>query len=591
MSEQLITNYFRLHNANQFIESVSEVANSVYYVFAGHHTPYDGGDAVIPSLVFSNDNTLYSPYEEMVFGKRVYPTDVVNLAPRYDWVSNTYYTAYRSTEDLSSKPFYVGVLNSSYYDVFKCLDNFSNGISTISPDVTQTSPDDAFYSTSDGYVWKYMYSVDITTFNQFATDQYIPVIANTQVSGNATPGAIDTIEITYRGSNYNTSLSNTFISTDLRVGGDTTKYNIANNAFAANNFYTGSFMYLVSGTGYGQGRKISGYTVVGTTKTVSLESPFTVPPDVSTLYQITPNVLITGDGTGCQARAIVDTSSSNTISSIEIIDNGQDYTFASAVVVGNTSGTSNTAVLTVIKGPKGGHGSNPQYELGATAVGISVSFSKDETGTLPVTNDFRSIGLIKDPLFSSVELTVSTFTGGFSIGETVTQPDTGTTGTVVSWDSISNLTLTNVNGILLTGNSTNNYVVGGTSGTQASVSTYTINGVNKNFNTFDQRRRYTFTPISGIFVEDEPIYQVNTATSNAIYYSNTASTMYLTHVKGSLNSLTPIFGNTSLAQATLVYSYPSDLMPGSGEILYYENESAVTRSASQTETIKIILQF
>lgn len=591
MAQQLITNYFRLHNANQFIESVSEVANSVYYVFAGKHTPYAGGDANIPSLTNTNDATLYDPYEEMVFGKRVTTSDVVTLAPRYDWVSNTKYTAYRSTDDLTSKPYYVGVLNSSYYDVFKCLDNYSNGVSTIAPDVTQTAPDDTFYSTSDGYVWKYMYSLDTTTFNKFATDTYIPVIANTQVAGNATPGAIDVIEITYRGSNYNTSLSNTFTSTDIRVGGDTTRYNIANNAFAANNFYVGSFMYLVSGTGYGQGRKISGYNVVGTTKTVTLESAFTIQPDVSTVYQITPNVLISGDGTGCQARAIVDTSSSNTISSIEIINNGQNYTYASAVVVGNTSGTSNTAVLTVIKGPKGGHGSNPQYELGATAVGLSVSFNRDETGTLPVTNDFRSIGLLKDPLFSSVELTVSVFTGGFSIGETITQPDTGATGTVVSWDSISNLTLTNVNGIILTGNSTSKYIVGETSGTQAAVSTYTINGVNKNFSTFDQRRRYTFTPLSGLFIEDEPIYQVNTATSNAVYYSNTASTMYLTHVKGSLNSLTPVFGNTSLAQASLIYSYPPDLVPGSGEVLYYENESPVTRSASQTETIKVILQF
>ena len=318
MSTQLLTNYLRLHNVKQFKESVSEVANSVYYVFAGKHTSYTGGDSTIPNIVNTVDSTYYQPYTEMVFGKRVLPTNVVVVAPRYNWTTNTVYSAYRGNEDLTGKQYYVSVNTGSGYAVFKCLDNNSNVVSTIQPDPAQTAPNDEYYSTSDGYVWKYMYSVDTTTFNTYATDTYMPVIANTQVTGNAVSGAIDVVVVDYAGSNYNTYLSNTFISTDLRVGGSRVVYNIANNAVASVGFYTGSFLYLVSGTGNGQGKKIVDYNIVGSTKVIQIESAFDTPPDITTVYEITPSVTITGDGDGATARAVVNQSAANSISSIEI---------------------------------------------------------------------------------------------------------------------------------------------------------------------------------------------------------------------------------------------------------------------------------
>lgn len=591
MSTQLITNYFRLHNAKQFQESVSETANSVYYVFAGQHITYPNGDVNVPDITNSVDNTLYNSYQEMVFGKRVGPSDVAIMAPRYDWTSNTQYAAYRSNTNINDTPFYVGVNSGSAYDVFKCLDNNSNAFSVVPPDITHTAPNDEYYSTSDGYVWKYMYSVDSTTFTKFATDTYIPVIANGHVTGNAVSGAIDVILIDYRGSNYNTFLSNTFISTDLRVGGDPTKYNIANNSVASNNFYVNSYLYLTGGTGLGQGSRITDYVVVGTTKTITLANAFIISPDVSTVYEITPFVYITGDGHDAAARATVDRSVANTINGVEIISRGYGYTYATATVQGNTGGVSNTAVLTVIKGPKHGHGFNPEYELGGRALGMSVTFANTETGTIPTSNDYRSVGIIKDPLFSVVTLTVGSPTGGFTIGETITQSNTGAQGIVTSWDSINQLVLLSVNGIISTGNTSVNRVIGSTSGSTASVVSYQINGQTKNFNTFDQRTRFTYTPINGVFTSDEQIYQTDVSLANGIFHSNTSSNVYLTHIQGTLNTGNTIIGQSSGATANLVYAFPPDLVVGSGEVLYYENENPITRSASQSETVKIILQF
>ena len=148
MSTQLITNYFRVHALNQFRESINETANSVYYVFAARHTPYVDGDDVIEDLTNNVNDTFYNPHQNIVFGKRAGVNDVMPLTKRYNWTSNTVYTSYKDDTDLSEKAYYVCVNASSSYHIFKCLDNNSNTPSTVVPDVTQTSPNDAFYSTS-----------------------------------------------------------------------------------------------------------------------------------------------------------------------------------------------------------------------------------------------------------------------------------------------------------------------------------------------------------------------------------------------------------------------------------------------------------
>ena len=283
MSTKLVTNYLSLHNAKQFRESISETANSIYYVFAGRHVQYPGGDDAIPDIVNTNESINIDPYKQMVFGKKVSNNDVRVMIPRYNWVSNTIYTAYSNDEDISACNYYAVVNATSSHHVFKVLDNNGNSPSTIVPNFNDTGADDEYYSTSDGYVWKYMYTIDSSTFSKFATDDYVPVVPNANVSGNAVSGAIDVIIVDYSGSNYNTFLSNTFISSDLTIGGDPTIYTIANNASSSNNFYDNSFIYIKDGTGIGQIRKIVDYTVVGTQKKITIETAFTIAPDVTSV--------------------------------------------------------------------------------------------------------------------------------------------------------------------------------------------------------------------------------------------------------------------------------------------------------------------
>lgn len=592
MSKQLLTNYLRLHTVNQLRESVNEAANNAYYVFVGKHQTYPSGDTTIPDITNTVDETLYDAYTEMVFGKRVTPSDVKTMIARNNWVSGTYYDAYRSDVDLTDKQYFV-VVKEAAYNVFKCLDNNGNSASVYAPSIHSTSADDEYYSTADGYVWKYMYSIDTSTFAKFATVDYIPVVANTYVTGNAVAGAVDVIVVDYPGSHYQTTFANTFTVTDIAVGGDPLKYNLAAGASSSNNFYKGSFLYITSGTGYGQGKKIVDYVVIGSDKIITLEGSFTTRPDATSTYEISPYVLITGDGSGAVARAVVNTAAANTIDHVEVITRGSGYTYVTATVTGNTGGVSNAATVRAVLGPKGGHGSNVEYELGCKTLCFSVTFANTEGSTIPVVNDYRSVGLIKDPLFKSVELTLSDISGAFTIGETINQTATGAAGVAADFNA-SLLVLTNVAGEFVAGEQ----VEGEDSGVTANVASFQVNGVTKGFSTFDQRHRYTYTMLNVYdFNEDEYVYQtieedgVTSIFGDGIVHEKDGSYIYLTHVTGTLNTANTIAGEDTGAIANLLFYYPPDLVVGSGEVLYVENGNKITRSESQSETVKLLLHF
>jgi hypothetical protein len=586
MAKQLITDYFRLNNAKQLRESISEAANNAYYVFVGRHVPYANGDAVVPEPTNSTQEINVDSYRNMIFGKRVSEGDVKIMTKRHDWTSNTVYAKYDSAVDLSNSAFYVLTNAASQYHVFKVLDNADNTPSTQEPNFADTAADDEYYSTSDGYVWKYMYSITKSDFDKFATAEYIPIIPNANVVANSVSGAIDVVTITSGGSNYNSSFANTFEATNLRIGGDTTKYGLASGASANNDFYNDSFIYISAGSGVGEIKKIVDYAVIGTDKIVTLESAFVTAPDTTSSYEITPSINIVGDGSGAKARALVNTASGNSIYKVEIIDRGNSYSYATATVVGNTGGVSNSAVLSVVIGPKGGHGSDAEYELNGRYLGFSTSFANSEANTIPTTNDYRTIGILKDPLYANVEFTLSSVVGVYQDAETVSQANTNATG-VVTYFSGSTLRLSNVSGTFTAGE----IVTGATSNATANVASYEINDISKNFNTFDQRTRFTYSTTSGTFAGDEKVFQTDIATVNAVFHSIDSNYVFLTDERGALNAGQSIVGQTSSATANVITKLSPDLVIGSGEVLYIENTDPISRSNNQTEVIKIIMKF
>lgn len=226
---KLITNNFRTHAAKQFVESFNEAANTIYYVGAHKSIPFTD-DNDVPSPTNSVTGTYYDLYDDLIFGKHITPSDVAHMTRNVTWTSGTVYDIYDDqTADLHTKNFFVVSAEAGNYHVFKCLNNNFGAASTDQPLFSGTSADDELYVTSDGYEWKYMYTITDTQYLKFATSDYVPVFPNANVSGNAVSGAISTISIEDPGSQYNSFATGTI--KESAVSGNTLIYSLNSDRY------------------------------------------------------------------------------------------------------------------------------------------------------------------------------------------------------------------------------------------------------------------------------------------------------------------------------------------------------------------------
>lgn len=405
MSKYVITNNFKLHAARQFAESITEAANTAYYLFAAKHIPFTSS---IPTPYDTVKSQTVDIYRDMMYGKRVTAADITMVIDRYDWESGTVYDIYDDTDTtLKTKQFYTVVNAGSYSHVWKCIDNHNGANSTVQPNFGDIDSADEVYETSDKYRWKYMYSVTSSDVAKFGTLNYFPVVPNTDVRENAVKGAIDFIKVVDAGEGYDNYLSNTFSTADIRLNGNNLTYGLPATASAVNDFYNDCILYISSGTGAGQFREILTYFSNSTHKVAVVNGTFSPIPASGSEYEIYPKVSVLGDGTEMNVaigRAIVN-SSGNTIDRVEMMNRGSDYKYAVANLhTSNVVGVVTNASLRVIQSPRYGHGYDPEAELYAHRMCISVKLANSESNTIPTKNDINQIGLLKDPLFANVEL-------------------------------------------------------------------------------------------------------------------------------------------------------------------------------------------
>ena len=83
------------------------------------------------------------------------------------------------------------------YNVYKCIDNNNNALSTFKPIGTNVDP----VTFPDGYMWKFMYNLPVALRNKFLTDDFIPVVTalRNQFYSN---GNIQTVRVDQAGANY-----------------------------------------------------------------------------------------------------------------------------------------------------------------------------------------------------------------------------------------------------------------------------------------------------------------------------------------------------------------------------------------------------
>ena len=391
----IITNKFRIHNAEQFSESFSEATPTVYYLGIGRpqafttstrgdsRTENEGSDTSPLTPVDSVKDEYYT-FDDLLAAKRVTSSDVSYVIPRRNWTSGTVYDMYRhdygnritgttttqtSTSGASTlwdSTFYV---LSSANHVYKCLDNNSGANSTVEPTGTSTS----ILTTADGYKWKYIYSLTAAQQVNFLSTDFMAVATDGTVSSAATDGAINIVTI------------------------------------------------KSAGTGGTDGTHTS--------------------------------VPIRGDGSSGEVSVTI---SSGAVSAVTVTNVGSGYTFGyitiTDIIAAGGTGLSGAELDCIIE-PKGGHGFNAVKELGGYYVMLNTNFEAAETsntGDFTVENDFRRVALIRDPDASGSAATSTTLrgtkavlvtspSGNFTVDEEINQATTGAVGKVVEWDSSNNI--------------------------------------------------------------------------------------------------------------------------------------------------------
>lgn len=443
VSKKLVTKKFNVHNAKQFVE-----ANNELFVYVAKHTPYALGDDQLTDPSDSVDQTSIDVYNNMLFAKRVASTDMLHMIPKYMWTTNTVYDMYTHLDgELASKEFYVITDDSSEYNVFKCLSNAGNTASIVAPSRAGSNVDLLPIITGDDYVWKYMYTITQNNWDKFTTTSYAPITANSVVISNAVPGQIDVIKVVDGGAGYSNYIANgLFRSSDISISGSAVTYGAPEDASTTNEFYAGCVMKITSGSAVNKFRRIVGYDGTSVQKTFTLDSGFDVEPDIGDTYDIYPYVFVFGDGsetTSAEGMAIVDPDASNTVISIEILEPGEGYrsgTSYAGISPGDVPADSSSVLISVpvtissnpdfveaellaIIPPPNGHGSDPWNELFGNRVCVYTKFANTESGMIPAENDFRQVGILKNPLFTNLDIfhNSNVAIGTFRVGETVSQ--------------------------------------------------------------------------------------------------------------------------------------------------------------------------
>ena len=590
----IITSKFRFHNAEQFKESFSEAAATNYYLFIGRPGAFatgttGGTDSAPPTPVDNRRSEAYD-WDDMLAAKKIDSTGVTHAIPRrdldvsgattYDMYRPNYSSANTATStatNLFDSTFYF---MTSAYRVYKVLDNGGVAWDAAAPTSTASSPFTVAV-TGGSYTLKYMLTLSTTNVQNFLTPDFIPV-SITPESGNAlADGRLDIVKVTTAGTAENNNAT-------WAIAADRTVTNVPIRGDGTSGLCT----VTIGGSGGSAGGQIT-------------------------------TVAVTANGSGYTHANIIDD---------DIIEqhNIQHNTSPASVLSFDTS-----PVLEVIIGPDGGHGSNPAKELGGHFCLMDVKLQQTEGFDFSVVNDFRQIGIVRNPYSYA---TTSNFTGStarqtyaiklasnsgtFTVDEKISQtiPAIATPTVTSSANGQVITVVTSAIHKLATGQ-----MVKVTGGAFAGSGSATANGHQgthhitvTNTTTFtytiastravDASATATGTTVYTTFAPQAVVVEYD-ATNNILFYVQnsydnqgtdatykqnipfsgnstvTGATSSATGVPDTSNSST--YNNTVFVSG---YTNP-ELQPDSGDVIYLENRKPISRASDQTEDVKLVVEF
>ena len=287
------------------------------------------------------------------------------------------------------------------------------------------------------------------------------------------------------------------------------------------------------------------------------------------------NILIEGDGTGATAKAIIDPIT-QAITKVQIVTRGSGYTYANVKIIGNGSGANLRAIIS----PFGGHGKSSPEELYATNLMFYTNISNDLNQGVVVGNDYRQVGILKDPrVFDGFEryqgslgsacfiVQAPVNTTRFSKDENlyierITHPD-------IEW---APSLLLNTGDFIWTSDRIYAVAEGGVAGSTAPTSTTgtETNGFAKlNYvGSVKTKKRYRIVSLSSVFALVQSL-DGDVPSSNDVFIRT--------------DNISDNFTAVSVGMP--------DFDKFSGQILYIDNKQGFTPSGDETITLRTIVQF
>ena len=182
-------------------EFLSRRAN--YYYFIGNIL--DWADPTNPATPEITQEYEHYTRNGILSAKKINLRDVSFVVPRIDWSAGTVYDYFdgnynsnylsdSGAASLKGANFYV---LTSTFGVYKCIFNNNGTASTVEP----FGQDITMLSTADGYIWKYLYTIPLSSQNRFLTQDFMPVqraVTNAYYS----KGEVNSIVIDNAGSGY-----------------------------------------------------------------------------------------------------------------------------------------------------------------------------------------------------------------------------------------------------------------------------------------------------------------------------------------------------------------------------------------------------
>jgi len=461
----IITNKFKKESIQLLVDNFDSSANN-YYIGIGRSEDWNATDAA-PTAVNTD-------YEERHFRNSLQSVmkvaDISFVVPRLNWTSNTIYSAYDDKQ--------VGYPQQTYYvinsnnQVFICIQQSKNNAGTAQVSVNEPVTIDnggETFETADGYAWKFLYTISALDASKYMAANFLPVKLQGALSGGEQ--ATDVEQFAIQGA---------------AVAGQIVGYEVVSGGAG----YSGTVTLTVNGDGSGA---------------------HAIPTFVSGVM-----TLVEPDDSAGSISGVLKPK----------FPLGSGYTNATVSISGGTPTTE--AVIRPIFGPKNGLGKDPRDDLRSSAIMFAVKPSGAEgSGDFIVGNDFRQVGLIKNPLQS---------VGGSAF--------TATTGI-----ALRKITFT---------------------GTPAANDAFTVD------KTISSSGSGGFKGI------------VDKVEGDTLFYHQTDETGYGTFADGDEISEDDGTGTATVATSGLT---AGELSSNTGDVLYIDNRAAVTRTADQTEDIKIVIQI